>query len=227
MISLVGDSHKMPQTDENVSLSVTGSIADRIHQMVYGSGVRSMVNKGYEQSVEHTVPPSPTTTSLLTIANGRRIAALEDRIGAHEDEIEDLGAQVNLQRLIIGRLMCVCSGLSQRLEAAQTRDQKLLQILKLVTFHLKMIKGNLIVREGARTIISNQILWRMLVMTLLHVSMRLGGVYAAKSVVVKLLARLLLGRVPSRDLVGGAQIATNVALIMGVFYLGKRAIKSN
>lgn len=204
----------------------TGSIAESMKKIIFIDKPRQIHESRLpndpsdvmtKYSMMNVDLPSPTTTSLLSIIHGRRIAFLEDQLQYHETEIENMTDQMQIQRLVMLRLVKICAGMGQKIKVLSERDHRLAKLLQLVTFHLKIIKKSALFQEG-KSILNGSIIWKMLRIFMVHFALRVGGIYDANSALIKAAGSLLLTKNTNKFFSRGIQRSGDVALYLATYY---------
>jgi hypothetical protein len=135
-----------------------------------------------------------------------------------------LDRQIQLQRIIIYRLMQMYFNISRRLRTIANQNHRLVMVLKMVSLQLKLIQSNAMFKEG-KNLMTNSLVRRMSMLALIHVGLRVGGIYKTKSTILALVGSALLGKGKDKNLIKGMQITSNIVIFLGSYYLARQAIE--
>jgi hypothetical protein len=170
-------------------------------------------------------PAFPLTTSMgdmLSLMNSRRIALLQSRLDHHEVELHTLHRRIDLQQMLIIRLMDTIVTLRRRLNISEGTALRIGRALRVLILQFAMIRATLTKNAAYRETlfrVAASSLWRsrrqilkiLAILMACHAGLKWSQLY----LVQELLTSTVLGTVAPRSVVRKLQVGGNILVLLG------------
>lgn len=145
------------------------------------------------------IPINQSLSSLLVLANSRRLTLMQSRLDYHEVELHNLHARIDMQRALIERLMQTVLHLRGRTMVAERTAARIEAMLRTVTFHLGIVRARLaasaVWREGSWRVRMSELCkhrrWitkMLLSLAACHAALHLTHIYSLASGILDIMA---------------------------------------